>query len=228
MCAQKKPKPPSGAQEPRRQLKRFVSEESLNQLPEASLKKRRQILESAVHTFAEFGYQGTSMNLVADRAGVIKQTIYSHFLDKEALFRAVIQSVTIDNVRSEIGAPEMHGKPARDVLRKIAQTILARHADPLYSNFFRMMIGETGRFPELALVFTEATIKPGTELVCSLLRDGSEFQIDDPEAFARIFMGAVVGYSLQQYMLRGFEYLPFEQDRFLAELMRIVDTQKKG
>ena len=39
------------------------------------------------------------MNLVAERAGVIKQTIYSHFKDKESLFVGVIGSLTIDHVQ---------------------------------------------------------------------------------------------------------------------------------
>lgn len=53
--------------------------------------KRDQIVKAAVETFLENGYDGTSMNKVAEKAGVIKATIYSHFKDKEQLFTAIIE-----------------------------------------------------------------------------------------------------------------------------------------
>jgi AcrR family transcriptional regulator len=56
--------------------------------------KRQQIVEGAISIFLQHGYEGTGMNQVADAAGVTKQTIYSHFGDKEGLFIAIIQELT--------------------------------------------------------------------------------------------------------------------------------------
>src|SRR5437868_4161514 len=85
----------------RRQLRRFLTDEDVNSLPKHSLRKRQQIIDAAFECFLELGYEGTSMNAVADRAGVIKQTIYSHFNSKECLFQNVIKQATIDFVRRE-------------------------------------------------------------------------------------------------------------------------------
>jgi len=52
--------------------------------------KNSAILEAAGELFLENGYDGTSMDEVAKRAGVSKQTVYSHFSAKEQLFSDAI------------------------------------------------------------------------------------------------------------------------------------------
>lgn len=195
----------------------------ISKLSEISIKKRQQIIDAAIECFLELGYKGTSMNAVAEHARVTKQTIYSHFKDKENLFKSVIQSVTLDYVRSEINSPKMANKSSRAMLLKIARTIIARHEDPRYKRFFRTMVGEAGRFPELAQVFIEATVKPTISLVTSLLSNKDEFDIPDPNAFARVFMGTLINYCMQQNILRARQFFPFDQKRIIAEIMRLVD-----
>ncbi len=52
--------------------------------------KQRAIMKAATHQFLETGYEGTSMDAIAQRAGVSKQTVYRHFGTKEALLRLCI------------------------------------------------------------------------------------------------------------------------------------------
>lgn len=53
--------------------------------------KRMLILASASNLFLDNGFETTSMDQIALHAGVSKQTVYSHFGSKEALFTAVIE-----------------------------------------------------------------------------------------------------------------------------------------
>lgn len=53
--------------------------------------KRKQILEAATLLFTEKGYASTSMDLIANQAQVSKQTVYSHFGNKDELFGAAIK-----------------------------------------------------------------------------------------------------------------------------------------
>jgi len=53
--------------------------------------KRDAILGAALELFAERGYHGTAVPLVAKRAGVGTGTIYRYFQDKEALVNALFQ-----------------------------------------------------------------------------------------------------------------------------------------
>lgn len=51
------------------------------------------ILTAATQLFASLGYQGTSLQAIADRVGVTKQTLLYHYPSKETLRRAVIEQL---------------------------------------------------------------------------------------------------------------------------------------
>jgi TetR/AcrR family transcriptional repressor of mexJK operon len=52
------------------------------------MEKRAAILDAAMALFPARGYDGASVEAIAQAAGVSKLTVYSHFADKEALFGA--------------------------------------------------------------------------------------------------------------------------------------------
>src|SRR5215475_5098081 len=55
--------------------------------------KRDAILRGAKAVFLKQGFESTSMDVVALRAGVSKMTVYRHFGSKEALFAGVITNL---------------------------------------------------------------------------------------------------------------------------------------
>lgn len=55
--------------------------------------RREQLLTIAVQVFAENGYHKTSMNDVADAAGVTKPVLYQHFASKRALYRELLSEI---------------------------------------------------------------------------------------------------------------------------------------
>ena len=55
--------------------------------------RREQILDVAVQVFALNGFHGTSMNHVAEAAGVTKPVLDQHFDSKQALYLALIGEV---------------------------------------------------------------------------------------------------------------------------------------
>ncbi len=57
--------------------------------------KRQAILEQAIRTFAELGFRGADMQMIADRAGVGKGTVYRYFHSKEDLFWATTFEVVV-------------------------------------------------------------------------------------------------------------------------------------
>jgi AcrR family transcriptional regulator len=54
-------------------------------------RRRPQVLDAALALFLEHGYQGASMQAVADRAEVTKPVVYACFPSKEELFRALLR-----------------------------------------------------------------------------------------------------------------------------------------
>ena len=54
---------------------------------------RERILNAALTSFAENGYEGTNLLDVAKSVGIVKSAIYRHFSGKEDLWNAVIDSM---------------------------------------------------------------------------------------------------------------------------------------
>jgi AcrR family transcriptional regulator len=55
--------------------------------------RRQQLLGVAVRVFAERGYHTTSMNDVAEAAGVTKPVLYQHFASKRELYRELLEDI---------------------------------------------------------------------------------------------------------------------------------------
>jgi TetR/AcrR family transcriptional regulator len=59
-------------------------------LPEQPRPRKEEILDIATTLFAERGFDGTSMNDVAERVGMRKASLFYHFATKDALYEAVL------------------------------------------------------------------------------------------------------------------------------------------
>lgn len=57
---------------------------------ERSERSRKEILDAALELFSHLGYGATSVSDIAAKAKVSKGNVYHHFVDKEAIFRALI------------------------------------------------------------------------------------------------------------------------------------------
>lgn len=204
-----------------------VKPKSQTNLSQYSQSKRQQIVDGAVRVFLEYGYADTSMNRVAEESGVIKQTIYSHFSDKEGLFRAIIETLTLEHFRSEFGENLDFNEPPDVVLRKIGAVFMKRKDDPSYIALMRTVIGESARFPELARLYVNTVIGPAKQALSSYLAAQKQLNITEPEATARIYCGSIVSYIMTQEVLHGKEIIPFDSDRLLDTLIEMIMNQRK-
>jgi AcrR family transcriptional regulator len=55
--------------------------------------RREQVLEAAIHEFAEFGFHAAKTSDIARRAGISQPYVYALFEDKKTLFMACLQRV---------------------------------------------------------------------------------------------------------------------------------------
>lgn len=155
-------------------------------------RKRGAVLYAAQASFLELGYALTSMDLVAERAGVSKATIYAHFDSKECLFSAVIHRCCNDDIRSVASWPLESGGDARFALMAIGARLLALMSSPETLAMYRILVAEAVRHPDLARSFWEAG--PGlckTRLIAILeeLARRGQLVLPDPWIVADQFAG---------------------------------------
>jgi TetR/AcrR family transcriptional repressor of mexJK operon len=173
-----------------------------------SARKRSAILEAATTVFLRNGYLGTSMDEVAALAGVSKQTVYKHFVDKERLFVEIVTTTVneiSDPVHEEVLALRDSGDVEAD-LRDLARRQLQSVMQPRLLALRRLVIGEAGRFPELGRIFYERgpgrTIEALTAAFGQLAKRGI-LRLDDPAVAASHFNWLIMSAPLNEAMLLG-------------------------
>lgn len=186
--------------------------------------KRSQILNGALSVFLEYGYEGTSMDRVADEAGVSKQTIYSHFKDKERLFHELVEHLSASLFSTPPDDRLFELEPHAFLIR--ASQLFFEQMDKWeYKSFFRVVVAESGRFPELAQIYVKKAVEPGLDVLVRYLNGHPELNLEDTEVVARVFRGSLASFALVQDILQGKRTMPMARERFVNGL---VDTVLRG
>ena len=132
-----------------------------------SAAKAEAIMRAAAELFLAQGFQGTSMDAVAHRAGVSKQTVYSHFANKEELFKACIGAKVAGYGFDEAAVDD------DDDLRAALMTITRRFVDLLFDPdvvaMHRVVMGEAASQPRIASLFFDSGPKQTKAAVCAFL-----------------------------------------------------------
>lgn len=117
--------------------------------------KHDAITKAASETFLAEGFDRASLDQIAQRAGVSKQTIYSHFADKQALFLAICSELT-EKLTIPLRQPASETGDLRTALLRLGEDALAMMLHPASLDLHRLIIGATARFPELGQAAYEA------------------------------------------------------------------------
>ena len=107
--------------------------------PQLEARRKAQILDTAAKVFAGFGFAAADVQVIADRIGVGKGTVYRYFATKEALFLAAVER-GLAELTAEMDAVIDH--PVPDAVEQM------RRAVRCYLGFFH-------RRPEMAELFIQ-------------------------------------------------------------------------
>jgi len=157
--------------------------------------RREQVLHVALTVFGKNGYHNTSMNEVADAAGVTKPVLYQHFDSKRALYIAVLETVgegIIAAIKSATRATPS-GKEQTEAGMIAYFTWVA--GDP--NGFSLLFGGGTRRDEEFAAVARKIE-KVSAELIAPLIEAGVDADYQRMVAHALIGMSEGVSRHLIQ------------------------------
>ena len=146
--------------------------------------RRTQLLEVAIELFATHGFYSTSMEDIADAAGVTKPVVYQHFPSKRALYRELL-----DDVDAKLTDRLVMATASATTGRERVQEGFAAyfHFVAEHRAAFRLLFGASVRNdPEFSMV-ADATIERFADLIAELI------EIDAAPEHRRTLAHAVVG-----------------------------------
>lgn len=133
--------------------------------------RKEEILDVATRQFAERGYEGTSMNDVAEAVGVRKASLFYHFETKDALYEAVLDRL-IATLATPLSAAYQAEGPWEERLVKAADTLTTMLASHPYAaklllreamDWGPVMRGELSGHAVAVLEMSAAFLKAGQE-----------------------------------------------------------------
>ena len=133
----------------------------------------QEILEAAFTEFSRYGYAMTTLDRIAERAGVTKGTIYVYFENKEHLFISMVREITKTTLDTVHDMFESHDGSTADLLR--AQfSFIYQHIveDRRRREVVRMLIAEAPRFPALADRYHDEILRPCLEMLRQAIQRG--------------------------------------------------------
>lgn len=154
---------------------------------------RERVLRAATRSFLAQGY-GSSVDYIAKRAGVAKQTVYHHFPSKALLF----QEVARDLVKGVLVELESEPQNLRAGLERFALAYRKRVLGPQGIATFRTLVPEVQRFRALARsVYANSAGETVRRLALHLGQAMAEGRLrrDDPQFAAELLLGMLVGHD---------------------------------
>jgi len=90
--------------------------------------QRDAILRHAARLFARRGYIGTSMNQVAEAAGLSKASLYHYYRDKYAMLVEIAEG-HVTTLEALVGEVRAEGLSPADTVRRLIERIITEYAD---------------------------------------------------------------------------------------------------
>jgi AcrR family transcriptional regulator len=179
-----------------------------------------RLLDVATKLFMERGFDSTSIDAVAEAAGVSKPTVYARYHDKRDLFVAVLRGRIrkwLAPLSAAAEAQAIGGSPKsiRTTLHELSRHLIAYTLAPEAGTLQRILSAQAVQFPELAKLANEEGWLRMVRGVASILRQSAargQIKVDDPELAADMFLNLVLGHS-KRLMLYGNANDPKTEER---------------
>jgi TetR/AcrR family transcriptional repressor of mexJK operon len=176
---------------------------------------RERVLRAATSSFLARGY-GSSIDDIARRAGVARQTVYQHFASKDELFKAVAGDL------AKRVLVELEGEDVRRSLLRFALEYRKRALGAQGIATFRTLVPEVPRFRALARDMYANTAGEMVRRLAAFLEE--KLGAADPEFSAEMLLSMLTGHD----RLKRLFAVPPGAEREAARTARIVDLFLKA
>lgn len=130
-----------------------------------------ELVRAAAELFSERGFAATRLEDVAARAGISKGTVYLYFDSKEALFEAVVREAITPNLDRAEALVKTYDGTTPNLVRLLVPIFEALLDGPVPA-VLKILVAESGNFPQLARLYADLVIKRGLGFLTKIVQRG--------------------------------------------------------
>ncbi|MCP3733476.1 TetR/AcrR family transcriptional regulator [Sphingomonas sp. RP10(2022)] len=186
----------------------------------------RAIVDAALALFLADGYGATSMKRVSEAAAVAPNTLYARFPEKSVLFRAIVEWQVASWQERSPPRRAPAGAPLQAILEACALGMMEALEDGEISALTRLLAQEASRFPELAGIWYDSTVRIFEEEVHDRVASAPDraFAPEDVRDIIATLVEAVIGHMHQRVLVIGSP----EPDGLTTAAARIARVVARG
>lgn len=173
---------------------------------------RMAIVDATLELLAERGVQAATIDAIADRAGVGKNTIYRRWPSKEELIVDALHELSAD-------LDEQEGDELYSLLLEWVRDFARLFADPLFGRILPGVLGELQRNPAFARAYADRVVEPRRRALLELLTLARERGEIRPDADVVQIADLLVGPPFVRLIPFG---LPPITEHYAEELLETI------
>jgi AcrR family transcriptional regulator len=177
-----------------------------------------ELLSAALDLFVERGFVATRLDDVAKTAGVSKGTLYLYFTNKEDLFKAVVRENVVPILGEAEDIIDHYEGDSETLFREIMMRWWDRIGNTKLSGLTKLMMAESGNFPDVAKFYHEEVISRGNALIIRMLERGinrGEFRPIDVEQAMNVIVAPMVMLMMWNHSFNSCRMQPINAQEYL-------------
>jgi AcrR family transcriptional regulator len=185
----------------------------------------QELLAAALDLFVERGYAATRLDDVAAKAGVSKGTLYLYFTNKEELFKAVVRENVLPVIGEAEGMVDAYEGASAGLFRDIALGWWARIGNTKLSGITKLIMAESGNFPEVAQFYHDEVITRGNAMITRMLERGierGEFRAVDVTQTMNVVIAPMLMLMMWKHSFGACACGPISADEYLDTFIDLV------
>ena len=172
----------------------------------------KAIVDATLELLAERGFQAATIEAIAERAGVGRNTIYRRWASKEELIVDALQELVVDLDFQEDG-------DVYSLLLDWIRDFVHVFGDPLYGRILPVVLGELQQNPDFARVYSEQIVQPRYDALLEFLRAAVERGDLHPDADPEQIVDLLAAPPFVRALPLG---LPPVSERYAEELLETI------
>ena len=174
-------------------------------------RSRAEILDAAFNLFASKGFVATTIDDIAEQAGVAKGLVHFHFKTKEDVFQDVIRRAIPKLLHGVEAAGRDDGRSASDLLEDVVrQAYRALVQETEARSILRLLIAEGRRMPKLGAYYHAEIVARGNAALSRIVQIGverGEFDIELDDTVSHVLLGPLIGALFWKMLFEDIEAL---------------------